>query len=224
MLATPKCRGSASEKCGKRMKLWSRTLVVLPLLVCSLAAEKMSFAHAEELYNRAQYQAVIEDLRLFRSQPEALRLTGRSFFMLGDFNKSAQYFQKLLRMIPRSSVDYEWLGRSFARRADTSNALSNARYAAQASRAFERAVEFDPANVAALRELLMISLERRGLEKARALVDHIARLDAHEGLQAQQKLLLRLQQMGSYEEQMRRALDLIPHHIITAVTLALPKS
>ena len=206
--------------CERNMKLLIKAITVLPLLVNSLAAAKVPFPHAEELYNRAQYQAVIEDLRPFRSQPEALRLTGRSFFMLGNFTKAAQYFQKVLRINPSSSIDFEWLGKSFARRADTSNALSNSRYAAQASQAFERAAEFDPANVEALTELLAIYVERRGLEKARVLVERIAQLDAHEGLNAQQKVMLRIQQRGTYEEQLRMALDLIPNHIIGAVTLA----
>src|SRR4051794_20278170 len=87
----------------------------------SLAAPNVEFSRAEEMFNRAQYQAVVEVLKPYPTQPEALRLTGRSFFMLGDFKKAVQYFQKLVGMNPRSGVDFQWLGKAWARRADTAN-------------------------------------------------------------------------------------------------------
>jgi hypothetical protein len=50
------------------------------LFINSLAAAGTEFSRAEEMYNRAQYQAAVEILKPYPTQPEALRLTGRSFF------------------------------------------------------------------------------------------------------------------------------------------------
>src|SRR3954454_20857668 len=117
-----------------------RVGVVLFLLINSLAAAGTEVSRAEEMFNRAQYQAAIEVLKPYPTQPEALRLTGRSFFMLGDFKKAVQYFQKLVGMNPRSGVDFQWLGKAWARRADASNPVSASRYSAHAQKSFEKAV------------------------------------------------------------------------------------
>ena len=192
------------------------------LLVSSLAAAKVPFPHAEEMYKRAQYQAVIEELKLYPAQPEALRLTGRSFFMLGDFKKAAQYFQKLVRINPQSGVDFQWLGKTFARRADTSNPISSSGYASQARKSFERAVELDPQNVGTLKELLDLYLDQHGMDKAKSIAERIGQLEAQEGVQAQQRVLRRRQQLRTPEEQARMAIDQIPHRIGGTIGLVRP--
>src|SRR5215213_7366420 len=100
-----------------------RVGLVFFLFLNSLAVAGTEFSRAEEMYNRAQYQAAVEQLKPFQAQPEALRLTGKSFFMLGDFKRATQYFQKLVWMNPLSGMDFQWLGRAWARRADISNPM-----------------------------------------------------------------------------------------------------
>jgi tetratricopeptide (TPR) repeat protein len=169
------------------------------------------------MYNRAQYQAVIEELKPYSVQPEALRLTGKSFFMLGDFKKAAEYFHKLVRINPLSSMDFQWLGKTFARRADTANPLRAAGYASRAKTSFERSVELDPSSVGALKELLDIYLDGRGLDKAMEIAGRIGELDPQEGVRAQQKVLLRRQELRTPEEQVRMAIDQFPRKAGRAV-------
>lgn len=204
---------------GCKVPVLMRTMIVFCILINSLTAASAPFPHAEEMYNRAQYQAVIEELKPYPAQPEALRLTGKSFFMLGDFKKAAQYFHKLVRINPLSSLDFQWLGKTWARRADTSNAISASGYAEQARKSFERSVELDPLSVGALKELLDIYLDRRGLEKAKSIADRISQLDAQEGMRAQQRVLLRRQELRTPEERVRMAIDQIPHQIGRAIDL-----
>ena len=199
-----------------------RFLIVFCMLVSSLAAASAQWPHAEEMFNRAQYQAVIEELKPFTAQPEALRLTGKSFFMLGDFKRAGQYFRKVVSINPLSSVDFQWLGKSWARRADTSNPISAPGYTAQARKSFERAVELDPRSVGSLQELLDTYLERRGLEKAQSIADRIGRIDALEGLRAQQKVLLRRQELRSTEEQVRMAIEQLPREAGRALEVVRP--
>ena len=53
-----------------------RAITVFYLLVSSLAAACAPFIHAKEMYNRAQYQGVIEELIPYPAQPET---DGRRF-------------------------------------------------------------------------------------------------------------------------------------------------
>src|SRR4051812_23243786 len=115
---------------GELRRQMLRAGAVLFLAINSLPAAGTEFSRAEEMYNRAQYQAVVEVLKPSLAEPEALRLTGKSFFMLGDFKKATQYFQKVVGMNPLSGVDFQWLGRAWARLADTSNPLTAPGYAA----------------------------------------------------------------------------------------------
>ena len=199
-----------------------RAIIVFCLMASGLTAASAPLPHAEEMYNRAQYQSVIEELKPYAAQPEALRLTGKSFFMLGDFKKAAQYFHKLVRINPLSSIDFQWLGKAFARRADTSNAINASGYAAQAQRSLERSAELDPQSVGALKELLDIYLDRRGLEKATSIADRISHLDAQEGMRAQHRVLQRRQELRTPEEQLRMAIDQIPRHTGRAIDLVRP--
>ncbi|MEP6538624.1 MAG: hypothetical protein ABJF23_25015, partial [Bryobacteraceae bacterium] len=137
----------------------------------------------------------------------------KSFFMLGDFKKAAQYFHKLVRINPLSSMDFQWLGKTFARRADTSNPLSAPGYAVQAQRSFERSVELAPQSLPALKDLLEIYLDRQGIEKAKAVADRISQVNAHEGMLAQNKVLIRTQELKTPEERVRLAIDQIPQKI-----------
>ena len=163
-----------------------RAGVVFFLLLRSLAAAGTEFSGAEEMYERAQYQAVVEVLKTQPAQADVLRLTGKSFFMLGDFRKAVHYFQKLVRMNPMNSLDFQWLGKAWARWADSSSALSAPGHSAQARKSLERAVELDPRSVSALNELLDLYLESRGLDKAQAIADRMGSLNAAEGLRARE--------------------------------------
>jgi tetratricopeptide (TPR) repeat protein len=199
-----------------------RVGVLLILFLNSLAAAGTQFSGAEEMYNRAQYRAVIEDLKPFEAQPEALRLTGRSFFMLGDFRKAVQYFQRLVKINPLNSIDFQWLGKAWARRADTSSPVRAPGYNVNARKSFERAVELDPSSVSTLKELLELYLDRRGLEKAQAIATRIGELDAAEGVRAQERILFRRQELATPEEKVRMAIDQVSNQVSRAIDLSRP--
>ncbi len=194
------------------------SLILLGSTLC--AGTTGAFSRAEEMYSRAQYDAAIEVLRPFPTEPEALRITGKSFFMLGDFKKAIHYFQKLVSSNPLNSVDLHWLGKAWARRAETSNAINAQRYATTARRSIERAVELDPKNLAALKDLLDLYLEGRHLDRARAVAGRISQLDDEEGRMAQALITQRGRELSTAEEQVRMAIDEAPRQVGHAIDLA----
>lgn len=190
------------------------------LTAISLAASvPSSFPRQEEMYNRAQYEAAIESLKPFPSQPEALRITGKSFFMLGNFKKAVHFFEKLVTINPMSVVDFHWLGRAWARRAEISNPVSAPGYSAKARRSLERASELDPKNVAVLKDLLDQNLEAKNLDKAKSLAERIGALQAEEGRVARTRVIERSRELRTPEEQLRIWIDQIPRQLGRAVDL-----
>jgi tetratricopeptide (TPR) repeat protein len=190
------------------------------LALSSLAAAGTEYSRAAEMYDRAQYKAVVEMLKPYPAEPEALRITGKSFFMLGDFKKAAQYFQKLVRLNPLSSLDFQWLGKAWARQADVDNPISHGKHTRKAQESLEKAVELYPRNLSALVELLDLYLDRAGLDKAQAAAGRISQLDRLEGLRAQDRISLRRQELATPEERFRIAIDQIPQQTGRALDLS----
>jgi tetratricopeptide (TPR) repeat protein len=200
------------------LKILTITLVLA--LSSLIGSTTTSFSREEEMYNRAQYEAAIETLKPFPTEPEALRITGKSFFMLGDFRKAIQYFQKLVTANPLSAIDFHWLGKAWARRAESSNPVSSSGYSAKARRNLERASELDPKNVAVLKDLLEQYLDSRNLDRAKALAERISSLDAEAGRTANMQVINRSQELRTPEEKLREWVDQIPQHIGQAVDMA----
>ena len=194
--------------------------IALILAISSLVASTTTFPREEELYNRAQYHAAIEALKPFPAQPEALRITGKSFFMLGDFKKAIQVFQKLVKINPLNAVDFHWLGKAWARRAESSNPVSAGGYGARARQSLERAAELDPKNVTILRDLLEQYLDAKNMSSARTTAERISAIDADAGRTASMRVINRGQELRTPEEQLREWIDRVPQHIGRTIDLA----
>jgi tetratricopeptide (TPR) repeat protein len=107
----------------------------------------------EELYQRAQYAASLSLLDRHSKDPAALFLIGRDYYMLGDFPKAIHHLKIAVVAAPENDEWVDWLGRSYARRAETSDPLSAVVLGKKAKQAFERAVVLNPKNADALSDL-----------------------------------------------------------------------
>jgi len=78
---------------------------------------------------------------------------GRVSFQNAKFKEAAKSFRALAELHPDNPEYVLWLGRAYGRQADISNPLETRKYTQRALRCFERAVELDPTNDDARREL-----------------------------------------------------------------------
>lgn len=80
----------------------------MSLFPCRLRLNLLGMHHMmlELKISLLQHSAAIEELKPYPAQPEALRLAGKGFFLLGGFKKAAQSLQKLVRINPLSSIDF----------------------------------------------------------------------------------------------------------------------
>jgi tetratricopeptide (TPR) repeat protein len=142
---------------------------------------------AEELFDRIEYGASLSRLDLHSTEPAALFLIGRDYYMLADFKKATSYLKKAVAAAPGSSEYADWLGRAYTKRADTSNPLHAVELNLKARKAFERAVQLNARNVEALSDLFEYYLNTPpllggGYSKAENVAEKMSSVDVSEAL------------------------------------------
>ncbi len=182
-------------------------------------------ALAEDLYHRTEYQFSLKMLDRGSSDPAIANLIGRNYYMLGDFKKATEYFQKAVNQAPDSSDYALWLGRGWGRRAEMSNPLFAAAYASKARQWFEKAVQLDRRNQEALSDLFDYYLEAPGFmgggfDKAQGVAQQIASIDPAEGYFARARLAEKRREYDTAEQQFRHAVEMAPRQVGRMVDLA----
>ena len=88
----------------------------------SLSAATPEWTRANNLYQRTEYQ---QSLAILEAAPvkdaATLQLTGQDLFMLGEYKKASETFEKAAALDPNNPKLIHWLGRAYGRRAETSN-------------------------------------------------------------------------------------------------------
>lgn len=196
------------------------------LALCSLGlVHANDLSKAESLYKQTDFDASLALLDKHSSDGPTNFLVGRDYFMLGDFKKSTDYFLKAVALQPVNAEYFDWLGRCYGKRAETSNPLMAPGYASKARQAFERAVELDPQNRDALSDVFDYYLEAPGFlgggyDKAAAIAERTAAIDPPEAYFEQAKLAQKRKEYQSAEEHFRRAVAAAPHEVGHLVALA----
>jgi Flp pilus assembly protein TadD len=204
-----------------------RTLVVGFLLSATAAlAGPADLERARELYNRTEYEAVLNLLAAVPDKDAQVHaLIGKCYYMEGEPKRAAEAFQKAVALSPNDSDYYLWLGRAFGRRAETSSFVTAPGFASKAREAFEKAVRLNPRNLEAVSDLFEYYLEAPGilgggLDKAAALARTMAEQAPAEGAWAQARLAEKQKAFGTAEQQFRRASDLAPRQVGRVIDLA----
>src|SRR5258707_12573724 len=120
------------------------------LVLCSLVeARSLEMDRALELYHRTQYTqslATLQSIPNKEKDAEALSLIGQNYFMIGEYKKATEVFEKAIALEPKNAEYHHWLGRTFGRRAETSNPFSAPGHASTPRQSLEKAVPPDPSN------------------------------------------------------------------------------
>jgi cytochrome c-type biogenesis protein CcmH/NrfG len=212
---------SKSSRGFTSMRLLALLLLSLPALFGQDLLSK-----GEDLYRQTDYRASLAVVaQIARPGGEAYGLAGRNYFMLGDYKKATDAFQKAFALEPRNSEYAHWLGRSFGRRAETSGPFMAPMHASKARGYFEQAVALDPDNGEALNDLFDYYLEAPGFlgggyDKAQAIAQRIAQHNSAEGHFAQAQLADKRKEFDTAAEQLRRAMELAPRQVGRVLDLA----
>jgi tetratricopeptide (TPR) repeat protein len=108
---------------------------------------------------------------------------GRCYYEIRDFDRAVMQAEKSVSLEPKNSLYQEWLGRAYGSKADHDRSFFVAR---KVKKQFELAVQLDPTNLAARRDLADFCMQAPwivggNVEEARTQVDAIAAADPIEG-------------------------------------------
>src|SRR5580658_9602633 len=203
-----------------------RTLICFSLLVATAGASQDVVGRASALYQHTQYE---DSLHVLAQDPapdaDNYLLSGKNYFMLGDYKRATEFFEKALAISPANSEYELWLGRAWGRRAETSGWLTAGVHASKARQCFERAVALDPHNREAKNDLFDFYLNAPGflgggLEKAEAIAKSIASERPPESEFEEAQLADRRKDYAAAEAHLRRAMELAPSEAGRVVDVA----
>lgn len=196
------------------------------LVSCLCVFAQDGLQRAEDLYKKTDYKESLALLREIPShQAAAFNLMGRDYFMLGDYKRATEAFQKALAIDPSSSDNAHWLGKAYGRRAETSSPFLAPMNASKARQYFEEAVRLDPADEEALNDLFDYYLQAPGFlgggfDKAEQVAKRIAERNQAEGYFAEAQLADKRRQYDTAEDHLRHAMELAPHQVGRILDLA----
>src|SRR5271163_2055741 len=193
-----------------------RTLVSFLLASLSAFASDAILKQADALYLHTEYTA---SLQLLAKDPApdaaTYNLSGKDHFMLEDYKKAVELFEKAVALAPSNSEYMLWLGRSYGRRAESANWFTAGSQASKARQCFEKSVALDPRNNEALNDLFDYYLNAPGflgggVDKAEAIANRIEKERPAEAQFERAQLAEKRKQFAAAEQHLRRAMQLAP--------------
>jgi tetratricopeptide (TPR) repeat protein len=210
--------------------LWIEQLTRLTILLSSLAfavcAAEADLTQARMLYGHTDYQGALKILLAGdQSSSPAQFWLGRNYYMLREYKKAHEAFEKAVAATPANSEYVDWLGRAYGRRAETSSFLTAPSYAAKARDNFEKAVALDPHNSDAAGDLFEYYMDAPGflgggIDKATALSAKINEMNPAEGQYTMAVIAEHHKDFNSAEVHFRRAMELAPQQVGRVLDLA----
>lgn len=198
---------------------------MIAALLGSATMYASDLAKAEDRYKHTDFEGSLALVDKHSSDPATNFLVARNYYMMGEFKKAGDYLQIATQEQPANSEYWDWLGRAYGKRAESSNPLMAPGLAAKARDAFEKSVEVDPKNTDALSDLFDYYLEAPGFlgggyDKAMAVADRTASLDPSQAYFERAKLAQKHKEFQTAENHLRQAINVAPHQVGHLLALA----
>ncbi|MGB9010118.1 MAG: tetratricopeptide repeat protein, partial [Candidatus Acidiferrales bacterium] len=165
----------------------ARPLAASGALAGAAADATAQIQNAQRQFNAGNYSGAIATLQAAVQQnpnsAEAYYWLGRSYYEIRDYDNAITAGEKSVAIDAKNSVYHQWLGRIYGGKADRDRSFS---YARKVKKEFEAAVELNPSNIAARRDLEEYCLQAPWVvggnkDEAKEQVEAIAALDPIEG-------------------------------------------
>jgi tetratricopeptide (TPR) repeat protein len=107
---------------------------------------------AQQQFNSGNYSGAIQTLTSAQdpSNPAVSYWLGRSYYELHDVDNAVENLEKAVSLDPKNSAYHQWLGQAYGDKADREHSFSVAK---KVKKEFQQAVELDPSNIPARRDL-----------------------------------------------------------------------
>ena len=167
------------------------TALAAPLAL--LVNARDSAGEAQREYNAGHYARVVDLLTAaVAKSPEEAPLhfmLGQCFYQLRDYTRAVTSFEKSVSLSPKESEYHDWLGKAYGRRAEESMFISAMGWAKKTHKEFETAVQLNPSNFEAQRDLIRFEMFAPGIvnggdERALKHIEALEKIDELQGLLA----------------------------------------
>lgn len=156
-------------------------------------------AEAQRDYNAGRYNRAVDMLtRAVTNSPDDASLQfllGQSFYQLGEFPRAIASLEAAVQLAPNNSAYHDWLGKAYGRKAEGSIFLSAMSWARKTHKEFEIAVQLNPNNFEAQRDLIRYEMNAPGIvgggdEKALKHIEELEKIDSLQGELARGEFLV----------------------------------
>jgi tetratricopeptide (TPR) repeat protein len=179
-------------------------------------------SEAQRDYNAGRYSRVADSLTsaVVNSPNDAamLFLLGQSYYELRDYTRAMTEVERAIQLEPKNSEYHDWLGRCYGRKAEESVFLSAMSWAKKTHKEFETAVQLDPSNFQAERDLIRYEINAPGIvgggdDKALKHIDDLEKIDALEGQLARGEFFSTKRKMSEADAVFAKIMESNPRRI-----------
>jgi tetratricopeptide (TPR) repeat protein len=169
----------------KHLQAAGYALFVVGLLAAPLRGQ--SVEQGIELFNASKFaEARVLLLPYGERDADAAFYLGRIELEGNDADKAVDWFERAVRMNPKSSVYYDWLGRAYGTQAQRANRFRQPFLARKTKNAWETALALDPDNLDVRDDLIIFYTRVPGFlggnkEKAREMALEIKKRNPYRG-------------------------------------------
>jgi tetratricopeptide (TPR) repeat protein len=202
-----------------KFRIVATFLSLLQITASMLASSPEDIQRARALYQRTDYEAVVRLLDNQSDQGAAENaLLGKAYYQIGEYKKATDSLERAIEKDPKNSDYYDWLGKVYGKRAETSSILTAWSYAPKCRKNFERAIELDPKNLEAIDDLFEYSINAPGLvgggvDKAAAVAELARNVNLAKYYSLQARLAEKQKDFPREESHLRKALEFAPSHL-----------
>lgn len=131
---------------GDRSNIVVAVLLLLSVVTLSRGAGA-DLRRAEELYQRTEYRSTLNiPLPLSPKHAAVYALIGKTYYMEGQYKSSTTYFDKAGAEDSLNFSYYDWLGKTYGRRAEQPCLPTALAHARKTRESFEKAAALDEGN------------------------------------------------------------------------------
>jgi tetratricopeptide (TPR) repeat protein len=202
-----------------KSRIISVPLALLLITVSMIASSPEDIQRAREHYQRTEYEAVVRLLDNQSGQGAAENaLLGKAYYQIGEYKKATDSLERAIDENPRNSDYYDWLGKVYGKRAETSSILTAWSYAPKCRKNFERAIELDSKNLEAIDDLFEYSINAPGIvgggaDKAASVAELARNVNLAKYYSLQARLAEKQKDFPREESHLRKALEFAPSHL-----------
>ena len=163
---------------------------VFSLALLTVPVQGQSVEQGIQLFNASKFgEARVALLPHGERDADAAFYLGRIELEGNDADKAADWFERAIRMNPKSSVYYDWLGRAYGTQAQHANRFRQPFLARKTKNAWETALSLDPDNLDVRDDLIIFYSRVPGFlggnkEKAREMALEIMKRNPYRGSMA----------------------------------------